>query len=78
MDSNRAFPVGTAIKYIGSCRKCNNKLGKVVKAQGDVCCIVLPQSTRTSFSGHDSIRVYWSEIESAIKVGEQLLFSFMD
>ena len=78
MDGNRTFPVGTAIKYIGYCAKCNNKLGKVVKVQGDTCFIVLPQSICSSFSKRDSLPVPWSDIEPAIKVGEQLLFSFME
>lgn len=77
--ADKTYPIGTKIKYIGYCRKCDGKIGKVIKGYAHTCKITLPQSTCTSaVNMGGKIICSWSDVELAVRKNEQLLFSFME
>ena len=72
----KKYPIGTKVKYIGSCGSCSGHTGKVIRVYDNVCRITLPHSNCSGASG-GSITCVWSDIERWIEKNEQLLFRFM-
>jgi hypothetical protein len=73
---NKKYPIGTRIRYIGSCKKCKNKVGKVVEMREKTCIIMLPQSPCGIFRHNGTMVCPWSNIEPLTVKGQQLLFEF--
>ena len=78
MDKKKTYPIGTKIKYIGYCKACKDKVGKVVGISEQTCWVVLPQSTCSAARGGRKVMCNWSDIIPIIVKNQQLLFSFMD
>ena len=74
---DKTYPIGTKIKYVGYCKKCKDKTGKIMRVYEHSCRISLPQSTCTAATS-GSIICNWDDIELLIKKNQQLLFAFMD
>jgi len=74
---DKTYPIGTNIKYIGYCRKCKGKTGKIIKAYDNCVRVSLPQST-CSGATSGSIVCRWPDVELLITKGQQLLFAFME
>lgn len=74
---NKPYSVGMAIKYIGFCRECKNKVGKIIKVYNDCYCITLPHSKCSSMIC-GSFVCNQSDIELLVKKNQQLLFDFME
>ena len=75
--SDKKYPIGTKVKYIGGCKSCGGHTGKVIQVYENVCRITLPHSSCSGASG-GSITCVWSDIERLIKKNEQLLFAFTE
>jgi len=75
--ATKKYPIGTKVKYIGSCRSCSEHTGKVIRAYDNMCRITLHHSNCSGARG-GSITCVWSDIERLIKKNKQLLFAFME
>lgn len=71
----KKYPVGTPIKYIGCCKDCKNKTGKIVKVFERCCYVNLPESSHCPKST-SSVYAKWSEI-IPLK-NHQYLFDFAE
>ena len=79
MAKSKTYPIGTKIKYIGYCKKCKGKTGKVIEVHNSTCTITLPQSTcNSAVDRGGTIICPWSDIIPALVKNQQLLFSFME
>ena len=76
--SNKKYPIGTKIKYIGYCKKCKGKIGKVVNIWDNGYNITLPQSLCTAAGPGKSIICSLSDIIPVSVKNQQLLFAFME
>lgn len=76
--ATKKYPIGTKIKYIGSCPKCKGHVGKVVEVSGASIYITLPQSLCRTFHFNNRIMCPWEDIEPVIVKGQHLLFAFME
>jgi hypothetical protein len=68
------YPIGTAIRYFGSCEECKGKSGKIVGVFEDYCHVSLPTSNCVS---GDRAYAKWAQIVLLVKKNQQLLFDFM-
>jgi len=75
---DKTYPIGTKIKYIGYCKKCKDKIGKIVEMRKNTCYITLPKSTCSAMRDTGKVMCNWSDVELAVRKNEQLLFSFME
>ena len=75
---DKTYPIGTKIKYIGYCKKCKDKTGKVVDIWDNGCHVILPQSLCSAAGPENRLTCTWSDIVPMIKKNEQLLFAFME
>lgn len=71
------YPVGTSIRYIGRCKKCKGKTGKIVKVTEYHPYIVLPQSNCSTMIDCGEVACNWENIELLVKKNQQLVFSFI-
>ena len=79
MAKSKTYPIGTKIKYIGYCRTCDGKIGKVIENRESTCVITLPQSTCSAvINGGGTIICSFSDIVPLIVKNQQLLFAFME
>ena len=76
--SNKKYPIGTKIKYIGSCEGCKNKIGEIIEACENTCYVILPKSTCSMMENTGKVICSWSDIVPMLIKNQQLLFSFMD
>ena len=74
----KKYPIGTKIKYVGHCKKCKGKVGKVVDIWDYGCNITLPQSLCRAAGQDKRLICSWSDIEPVSVKNEQLLFAFME
>ncbi len=78
MAKSKTYPIGTKIKYVGPCKKCNNQIGKVVGIKNmGLCIIILLSSTCGVFRNGGTMMCVWDNIIPTLVKNQQLLFSFM-
>ena len=75
--ATKSYPIGTKIKFIGSCGKCKNKIGRITARDENGCYIDLPESL-CSRAIAGSFYTVWRFIEPLAVKNQQLLFSFME
>lgn len=71
----KKYPIGTKVKFIGSCKKCSGNTGKITQVYGETCQMTMPYSSCSGVT-NGTIICRWDEIEILVVKGQQLLFDF--
>jgi hypothetical protein len=74
---NKKLSKGDKVRFIGTCPKCKNKIGKIVSVYGSFSCtIILPSSD--CCKNNSPIGCSISDLELIGRPGKQLRFNFME
>jgi len=74
--ADKKYPIGTKVRYVGSCGQCKNTTGEIISVFKHLCRVRLPESPHCSSGGW--VPVKWGEIEPLVLPNQQLLFEFME
>ena len=71
---NKLYPVGTKVRYVGSCKHCKGTTGKIISAHTNYCRVNLLDSSCCKSFGWAAVN--WRDVDS---IGQQQLeFAFME
>jgi len=76
--ADKRYPIGTKVRYVGSCEQCKNTTGEIIYVFDCYCEVRLPESPHCASTSTGWVPVKWSDIEPLVLPNQQLLFSFME